>query len=199
MKIVVVGASGTLGKALVEHLGQENELVQVAKSQGEYRLDITDGNSIKALFERIGKVDAIVSVTGNLHFGALEEMTAQNFSLGLNDKLLGQVNLALIGQHYLNKGGSITLTSGIVSEEPIIGGCNATTVNAAIEGFVRAAAIELNNGMRINAVSPSVVTESLDVYGPFFPGYESVSAKRVAMAFQRSLEGPLSGQTFKVW
>ncbi len=199
MKIVVVGASGTLGKALVEHLGQENELVQVAKSQGEYRLDITDGNSIKALFERVGKVDAIVSVTGNLHFGALEEMTAQNFSLGLNDKLLGQVNLALIGQHYLNKGGSITLTSGIVSEEPIIGGCNATTVNAAIEGFVRAAAIELNNGMRINAVSPSVVTESLDVYGPFFPGYESVSAKRVAMAFQRSLEGPLSGQTFKVW
>ena len=199
MKIVVVGASGTLGKALVEHLGQENELVQVAKSQGEYRLDITDGNSIKALFERVGKVDAIVSVTGNLHFGALEEMTAQNFSLGLNDKLLGQVNLALIGQHYLNKGGSITLTSGIVSEEPIIGGCNATTVNAAIEGFVRAAAIELKNGMRINAVSPSVVTESLDVYGPFFPGYESVSAKRVAMAFQRSLEGPLSGQTFKVW
>jgi len=199
MKIVVVGASGTLGKALVEHFGQENELVQVAKSQGEYRLDITDGNSIKALFERVGKVDAIVSVTGNLHFGALEEMTAQNFSLGLNDKLLGQVNLALIGQHYLNKGGSITLTSGIVSEEPIIGGCNATTVNAAIEGFVRAAAIELNNGMRINAVSPSVVTESLDVYGPFFPGYESVSAKRVAMAFQRSLEGPLSGQTFKVW
>ncbi len=199
MKIVVVGASGTLGKALVEHFGQENELVQVAKSRGEYRLDITDGNSIKALFERVGKVDAIVSVTGNLHFGALEEMTAQNFSLGLNDKLLGQVNLALIGQHYLNKGGSITLTSGIVSEEPIIGGCNATTVNAAIEGFVRAAAIELNNGMRINAVSPSVVTESLDVYGPFFPGYESVSAKRVAMAFQRSLEGPLSGQTFKVW
>ena len=199
MKIVVVGASGTLGKALVEHLGQENELVQVAKSQGEYRLDITDGNSIKALFERVGKVDAIVSVTGNLHFGALEEMTAQNFSLGLNDKLLGQVNLALIGQHYLNKGGSITLTSGIVSEEPIIGGCNATTVNAAIEGFVRAAAIELKNGMRINAVSPSVVTESLDVYGAFFPGYESVSAKRVAMAFQRSLQGQLSGQTFKVW
>ena len=199
MKIVVVGASGTLGKALVEHLGQENELVQVAKSQGEYRLDITDGNSIKALFERVGKVDAIVSVTGNLHFGALEEMTAQNFSLGLNDKLLGQVNLALIGQNYLNEGGSITLTSGIVSQQPIKGGTNASTVNAALEGFVKSAAIELKNGQRINAISPSVVTESLDVYGPFFPGYEPVSAQRVAMAFQKSIEGGLTGQTFNVW
>ena len=199
MKIVIVGASGTLGKALVEHLGQDFETIQVAKSQGEYQLDITDGKSIKTLFEKTGKVDAIISVTGNLHFGALEEMTGQDFSLGLNDKLLGQVNLALIGQHYLNDGGSITLTSGIVSEQPIMGGCNATTVNAAVEGFVRAAAIELKDGKRINVVSPSVVTESLDVYGPFFPRYESVSAKRVAMAFQRSLQGPLSGQTFKVW
>ncbi len=199
MKLLIIGASGTLGRALVDHLAGHHELIKVGKTQGDHRVDITQSDSVKNLFEKIGKVDGILSVTGNLHFAPLAHMTAEDFSLGLNDKLLGQVNLALIGQHYLNDGGSITLTSGIVSDQPIIGGTNASTVNAAIEGFIRSAAIELKNSQRINAVNPSVVTESLDVYGPFFKGYESVSAKRVAMAFQRSIEGGLNGQVFKVW
>lgn len=199
MKLMIVGASGTLGRAIVEHLAHSHELIKVAKTQGDYQVDITSEESIKALFEKVGRVDGIISVTGNLHFAAISEMTGQGFNIGLNDKLLGQVNLALIGQNYLNEGGSITLTSGIVSQQPIKGGTNASTVNAALEGFVKSAAIELKNGQRINAISPSVVTESLDVYGPFFPGYESVPAQRVAMAFQRSIEGGLTGQTFNVW
>ena len=199
MKLMIVGASGTLGRAVVKHLAHSHELIKVAKTQGDYQVDITSEESIKALFEKVGRVDGIISVTGNLHFAPLPQMTAEDFSLGLNDKLLGQVNLALVGQHYLNDGGSITLTSGIVSEQPIIGGTNASTVNAAIEGFVLSAAIELKNGQRINAVNPSVVTESLDIYEPFFPGYESVPANRVAMAFQRSIEGGLNGKIFKVW
>lgn len=196
---MIVGASGTLGRAIVEHLAHSHELIKVAKTQGDYQVDITSEESIKALFEKVGRVDGIISVTGNLHFSPISEMTGQGFNIGLNDKLLGQVNLALIGQNYLNEGGSITLTSGIVSQQPIKGGTNASTVNAALEGFVKSAAIELKNGQRINAISPSVVTESLDVYGPFFPGYESVPAQRVAMAFQRSIEGGLTGQTFNVW
>ena len=199
MKLLIIGASGTLGRALVDHLAGHHELIKVGKTQGDYRVDITQSDSVKNLFEKVGRVDGILSVTGNLHFTPLAQMSAEDFSIGLNDKLLGQVNLALIGQHYLNEGGSITLTSGIVSEQPIIGGTNASTVNAAIEGFIRSAAIELKNCQRINAVNPSVVTESLDVYAPFFPGYEPVSAKRVAMAFQRSIEGGLNGQVFKVW
>jgi NAD(P)-dependent dehydrogenase (short-subunit alcohol dehydrogenase family) len=199
MKLMIVGASGTLGRAIVEHLAHSHELIKVAKTQGDYQVDITSEESIKALFEKVGRVDGIISVTGNLHFSPISEMTGQGFNIGLNDKLLGQVNLALIGQNYLNEGGSITLTSGIVSQQPIKGGTNASTVNAALEGFVKSAAIEFKNGQRINAISPSVVTESLDVYGPFFPGYESVPAQRVAMAFQRSIEGGLTGQTFNVW
>ena len=110
-------------------------------------------------------------------------MTAEQFKIGLHDKLLGQVDLALIGQHYLNEGGSITLTSGIVSAEPIRYGANASAVNSAIDGFVRGAAVELQ-GRRINAVSPSVLRESWGSYGPYFLGFEAVPAQRVALACQ---------------
>lgn len=199
MKIIVIGATGTIGKEIVSHMEDSHTVVKVGNTKGDYQVDIRSQQSIQALFNTIGKVDAIISACGNLHFGPLAEMTASDFNIGLQDKLLGQVNLALIGQHYLNDGGSITLSSGIVSVQPIIGGANATCVNAAIEGFVLGASIELKNSQRINAVCPSVVTESLDTYGPFFPGYESVSVSRVAKAYQRSVEGPLNGKIFNVW
>jgi NAD(P)-dependent dehydrogenase (short-subunit alcohol dehydrogenase family) len=199
MKIIVIGATGTIGKEIVKNLEERHTVIKVGNQQGDFQVDIRSSQSIEKLFEAVGKVDAIVSACGNLHFGPLQEMTADDFNIGLQDKLLGQVNLALVGQHYLSDGGSITLSSGIVSTQPIIGGTNATCVNAAIEGFVVGASIELKNNQRINAVCPSVVTESLDTYGPFFPGYESVSVARVAKAYQRSVEGPLNGEIFKVW
>lgn len=125
-------------------------------------------------------------------------MTDGEFNRGLQDKLLGQVRLALTGQHYLNEGGSITLISGIVAHEPIAQGVNATTVNAALEGFVRAAACELPRGIRINLISPTVLTESAEAYDGFFPGFESVPAATVAQAYRRSVEGVQSGRVYKV-
>ncbi len=199
MKIVVIGATGTIGKAVVKELGARHETVQVGKTSGQHQVDITRSESIRDLFARLGKVDAIISTTGHLHFGPVTEMTAELFKIGLHDKLLGQIDVALIGQHYLNDGGSITLTSGILSEEPIFHGANATAVNAAIEGFVRAAAIELPRGIRINAVNPSVVEESLDVFGTYFRGFEAVPASRVALAYSRSVEGRQTGRAYRVW
>ena len=70
-------------------------------------------------------------------------------------------------------------------------------VNGALESFVRAAAIELRN-QRINAVSPSVIAESMDAYGAYFRGFEPVPAKRVALAFSRSVEGAQTGQIYRV-
>ena len=151
------------------------------------------------MYEAAGPVDAIVSTTGSLFFGPLATMRPVDFNIGLQDKLLGQVRLALLGQHVLRDGGSITLTTGIVSDEPIRQGANATAVNAAIEGFVRAAAIELPRALRINAVSPTMLKESQATYGPFFPGFESVPASRVAMAYVRSIEGPQTGRIYRVW
>lgn len=199
MKILVVGASGTLGQAIVRHLGQRHQVITAGRNSGEQRVDLRDDASVAGLFAATGRVDAIVSATGNVHFGPLDGMSAAQFDIGLRDKLLGQVRLALIGQHHLEDGGSITLTTGILAEQPIRQGANATAVNAALEGFVRAAACELPRGLRINAVSPTVLGEAWDAYADFFPGFEPVSAARAALAFQRSIEGVQTGQVYKVW
>ncbi|HEL3169716.1 TPA: short chain dehydrogenase [Stenotrophomonas maltophilia] len=200
MKILLVGASGTLGQAVARQLGQQHQILAAGRNSGELRVDLTDDGSVAELFSRTGPVDAVISTAGKLHFGPLKDMTPEQFNLGLQDKLLGQVRLALVAQHHLNAGGSITLTSGIVSAQPIRDGVNATSVNAALEGFVRAAALELlPRGLRINVVSPNVLIESMAAYGPYFPGFEAVSAQRAALAFQRAVEGIQSGETITVW
>ncbi|WP_049457583.1 short chain dehydrogenase [Stenotrophomonas maltophilia] len=200
MKILLVGASGTLGQAVARQLGQQHQILAAGRHSGELRVDLTDDASVAELFARTGPVDAVISTAGKLHFGPLQEMTPEQFNIGLQDKLLGQVRLALAAQHHLNAGGSITLTSGIVSAQPIRDGANATSVNAALEGFVRAAALELlPRGLRINVVSPNVLIESMAAYGPYFPGFEAVSAQRAALAFQRAVEGIQSGETLTVW
>lgn len=198
MKIIVIGASGTVGRAVAQELNQRHEVIRVGRTQGDYQVDITSQQSVQSLFEKIGQVDAIVSATGNLFFGPLATMTDGDFNQGLQDKLLGQIRLALTGQHYLNDGGSITLISGIVAHEPIAQGVNATTVNAGLEGFVRAAACELPRGIRINLISPTVLTESAAAYDGFFPGFASVPAASVAQAYRRSVEGIQSGRIYKV-
>ncbi|WP_336803829.1 short chain dehydrogenase [Erwinia aphidicola] len=198
MKILVIGASGTVGQSIVNELSRDHQVIRVGKTQGDFQVDLTREESVKALFARTGKVDAVISATGGVHFGPLGEMTSAQFDSGLQDKLMGQVRLVLIGKAFVNPGGSFTLTSGILAQQPIRTGVNATTVNAALEGFVLAAANELN-GLRINAVSPTVLTESLESYGPFFPGFESVPASRVALAYRRSVDGNETGRVYRVW
>jgi NAD(P)-dependent dehydrogenase (short-subunit alcohol dehydrogenase family) len=198
MNIVIIGATGTIGRAVTEELDARHDIITVGKSSGQFQADIADIGSVRRLFEQVGKVDAVVVAAGNLHFGPLAEMTPEQFHVGLNDKLMGQVNVALVAQHHLNDGGSITLTSGVVSDEPIRYGANASTVNRAVEGFVRGAAIELPRGIRINVVSPSVLQESMDAYGPYFRGFEAVPAKRAALAYSRSVEGAQTGQVYRV-
>ncbi|HBT4631354.1 TPA: short chain dehydrogenase [Klebsiella pneumoniae] len=198
MKIIVIGASGTIGRAVSEELSQRHEVIRVGRTRGDYQVDITSQESVEALFAQTGEVDAIVSTTGNLHFGPLSTMTDSQFNLGLQDKLLGQIRLALVGQHFLRDGGSITLVSGIVAQEPIAQGVNATTVNAGLEGFVRAAACELPRRIRINLISPTVLSESLAAYGDFFPGFPSVPAAAVAQAYRRSIEGVQTGRIYPV-
>lgn len=198
MKVMIVGASGTVGRAIVEQLAADHDIIRVGKTQGDYQVDLTDEASVERLFAQVGNLDAVIAATGSVHFAPLSDMTSAQFNQGLQDKLLGQVRLVLIGQKHLNPGGSFTLTTGILTQHPIRTGVNATAVNAALEGFVLAAANELQ-GLRINAVSPTVLTEALDKYGPFFPGFESAAASRVALAYRRSLEGIDSGKVYRVW
>ncbi len=198
MKIVVIGASGTLGRAVCAQLKQRHQVIEVGATRGDHHVDATSLPSVERLFHEIGRVDAVVTTLGKVHFGPFHEMTADQFWIGLRDKLMGQVNVVLAAQHHVSDGGSFTLTGGILAEEPIREGINATTVNFALEGFVRGAAIELPRGLRINLVSPTVLEESLGAYGPYFRGFEAVSAERAALAFCRSVEGAQTGRVYKV-
>jgi NAD(P)-dependent dehydrogenase (short-subunit alcohol dehydrogenase family) len=197
MKVILIGASGTLGRAIDQQLQERHEILRVGHSSGELQVDITDPASIRRLFEQTGTFDALISATGKLHFGALAEMTAEHYAVGLQDKLMGQVNLVLIGREFANDGASFTLTSGVLSDDPIRYGSSASMVNAAIDGFVRGAAIELPRGLRINSVSPTVVEESLPSYGPYFRGFKPVPAAIAALAFAKSVEGAQTGQVYR--
>jgi NADP-dependent 3-hydroxy acid dehydrogenase YdfG len=179
-------------------LKARHDIIDIGATRGTHRVDLLDVDSIKRLFDTIGPVDAIVATVGHVHFGELVKMTPAQFRVGLDDKLMGQVNLVLTARDYLNDGGSFTLTSGIVGAEPIRLGASAAAVNGAIEGFVRGAAIELPRGLRINAVSPTVLTEAMESYGPYFRGFESASGARVALAYSRSVEGAETGRIYQV-
>ena len=199
MKVLVIGASGPVGSEVVEELAERHEVFSAGREQGEYRVDITRDESVEAMFKAVGSLDAIVVTAGSVFFGPLATMRPADFNVGLQGKLLGQVRVALLGQHVLRDGGSLTLTTGIVAQEPARLLANGTAVNASLEGFVRAAAIELPRGVRINAVSPSMLTESKAALGTIFPGIESVPAARVVLAYVRSVEGPQTGRIYRVW
>jgi NAD(P)-dependent dehydrogenase (short-subunit alcohol dehydrogenase family) len=197
MKIIIIGATGTIGKHITKALQKDHEVIKVGSKSGDLQVDISSAESIENLYKQIGSFDALISTTGNGHFGPLKTMTEKDFKVGLDSKLMGQINLVLIGQHYINPKGSFTLTSGILSDDPVLLGANLSAVNGAINGFVRAAAIELENGIRINTVSPGVVEES-PVYFPYFQGHIPVTMDRVTQAYVKSALGALTGQIFQV-
>jgi NAD(P)-dependent dehydrogenase (short-subunit alcohol dehydrogenase family) len=197
MRVLIVGADGTVGKAAIAGL-KGHDIVRAGRSSGDVKVDLTDAASIKAMYDKLGKLDAVVACTGHAHFGPLQGMTAEQFMVGVNDKLMGQVNLVLLGLSHVNDNGSFTLTTGILDRDPIRAGANASTVNAALNAFAMAAAIEMPRGIRINAVSPGLLEESVKKYEGFFPGHEPVSSERVAIAYTRAVIGPGTGQVIKV-
>ena len=199
MKVLVIGANGNVGSAVVAELAERYEVVRAGREHGDFRVDITRDDSVEALLKAVGPLDAIILTAGGVYFGPLTTMRPADFNVGLQDKLLGQVRVALLGQHVLRDGGSITLTTGIIAQEPVRQLANGSAVNASLEGFVRAAAIELPRGVRINAVSPGMLTESKAAFGPFFPGLESVPAARVALAYVMSVEGAQTGRIYRIW
>jgi NAD(P)-dependent dehydrogenase (short-subunit alcohol dehydrogenase family) len=198
MKIIIIGATGTIGKHVTKALEKEHQVIKVGLKSGDLQLDISSPEAIERFYEQVGAFDALVSTTGNGHFGPLTSMKYADFMKGIDSKLMGQVNLVLTGQHYINPKGSFTLTSGILSEDPIVLGANLSAVNGALDAFVRSAAIELENGVRINSISPGVVEDS-PVYFPYFPGHAPVTMERVTQAYIRSVLGAQTGQTFRVF
>ena len=198
MRILIAGASGTIGQAVVKDLSRRHDIVKAGRSSGDLTVDLTSADSVKAMYAKLGKVDAVIACAGHVHFGPLSAMTPDQFRKGLDDKLMGQINLVLLGIAHVNDGGSFTLTSGILDRDPIRAGANASAVNGAINAFVKAAAIEMPRGIRINAVSPGLLEESAQKYDGFFPGHEPVSSARVGLGFAKSVDGGLTGQVIAI-
>jgi NAD(P)-dependent dehydrogenase (short-subunit alcohol dehydrogenase family) len=198
MRVLIVGTNGDVGKAAVAELGKRHELITAGRSTGDVRVDLLDAASISAMYEKVGKVDAVVACAGHAYFGSLATMTQDQFMMGLKDKLMGQVNLVLLGTRFVNDRGSFTLTSGVLDRDPILKGVNGATVNAALKGFVTAAAVEIERGIRINVVSPGLLEASAKKYDGFFPGHEVVSSARVGLAYAKSVDGSVTGQVIVI-
>ena len=198
MKILLIGAHGTIGSAIDRELSGRHEIVRIGLKSGDVQVDISDSASIRKLFEQTGRFDALICAAGSVTFAPLGEMSEKDFALGLQNKLMGQVNLLLIGREFANDGASFTFTSGVINREPLRTGSSAALVNAALDGFVKAAAIELPRGLRVNSVSPTVLEEAMGHYAPYFRGFKPVPAADVALAYAKSVEGLHTGQTYQV-
>jgi NAD(P)-dependent dehydrogenase (short-subunit alcohol dehydrogenase family) len=187
MRILVIGATGTIGKAVVAALAGRHEIIQASRHKAHEQVDIADLESLRALFERVGRVDAIVSAAGNAAWKPLKELTDADFAFSVSNKLMGQVNVARYGFAHVNDGGSITLSSGVLAQQPMRGSTAVSLVNAALEGFTRAAALEAPRGIRVNVVSPPWVAETLKAMGQDPSG--GLPAADVARAYVQSVEG----------
>ena len=190
MRILIVGATGTIGAPLVAALAR-HDLILASHRRAPEQVDISDPTSIHALYRRIGRVDAVVSAAGDAKFAPLQQLTDDDFAFSLRNKLMGQVNLVRFGMGSVSDGSSFTLTSGVLAQQPMAGSAAISLVNAGVEGFVRAAALELPRRQRVNVVSPPWVSETLTAMGQDPAG--GLPAADVARAYVRSIEGSETG------
>lgn len=198
MKVLIIGASGSVGSTVVEALDSRHNLIHAGRKTGDIHVDIESIDSIRAMYKQIETLDAVVVATGHGHFGPVETMTGELWMMGIRHKALPQINVVLEGISCINDRGSFTLTSGVLNRDPIAGCASAASANGAIDGFVLGAAGEMPRGIRINAVSPGLLKNSVGRYEGKFPGHEPVSSARVGLAYCKSVEGVLTGQTIRV-
>lgn len=190
MRILLIGASGTIGKAVSDALAK-HDLIFASRDRSPEQVDISNPDSIRQLYRRVGRVDAVVSAAGQARFKPLRDLTDEDFDFCLRNKLMGQVNLVRFGFDSVNDGGSFTLTSGTLAQKPTPGGAAISLVNAGLEGFGRAAAVEAPRNIRVNVVSPPWVSETLKAMGQDPSG--GLPAETVAKAYVDSVTGTKTG------
>ena len=199
MKVLIIGAEGTIGRKVASNIAERHQVISAGRNSGDVRLDMSSSEAIEKMYRELPGLDAVVAIAGEAHWGAFQNMTEEDYYIGIRSKLMGQVNLVRIGQRFLNPGGSFTLTTGILADDPVKDSAGPSLVNGAIHSFVLAAAQDLQNGLRINAVSAGLVEDAYERYAPFFPGHTPVSMRRVVHAYCKSVEGVVNGKVIRVY
>lgn len=199
MRIVVVGGSGTIGRRLAPELAQRHEIFVAGRNSGDVRVDITSAESIEAMYRQVPEIAAVVGIAAS---GALDDfasLTEQELLDNMRGKFFGQANLVLIGQRYVNPGGSFTLTSGVFADQPAKGVTGGGVVSGALHSFVLSAALELHGRYRVNVISPTIVGDSVDEYTALFPGLASVPMDTLVGHYVDCIEGDATGQIIRAY
>ena len=199
MKLLVIGGKKKKKKKVVAHFSKTHEIIIAGRTSGDVTVDIADSGSIEAMFESVGKLDAILCIAGEAKWAPFNSLTEDDYYIGLRSKLMGQVNLVRIGQDYLNTGGSFALTTGILADYPVVMTTSAAMVNGGIHSFVKAAALELKNELRINVVSSGLVEDAVEKYEAYFPGHNPIPMKKVINGYVKSVEGKGTGEIIRMY
>lgn len=197
MKVVVIGGNGTIGNHVVAALKQEHEVVIVGRNSGDIQVDMANEADLIRLFKTTGTVDAVVVTAGEAKWDKFDNLSEDDFYIGINSKLMGQVNVVRIAKDYLSQGGSITLSTGILADDPVDMTTSAAMVNGAIHSFVKAVVLELD-AVRVNVVCAGLVEDAYEKYKDYFPGHDPVSMAKVTNAYLKSVLGKINGQIIRV-
>lgn len=198
MRIIVVGSTGTIGTYVAAELEKRHEVIRASANKGPLKVNITSASSIRTMYKFVGKFDAVVCTAGTAYFGPFHAMKEKDLYTGIKSKMMGQINLVMLGKNKISEGGSFTLTTGILYRDPVRGGTALSMVNNAVHGFVLGAAIELKKGVRINAVAPGLAEASAAQLGTFFPGHIPVPMWKIVQGYIKSVEGFGTGQVIEV-
>ncbi len=199
MKILIIGGNGTIGRKVSSHLSKKHDVIIAGRSNGDFLVDLTDIDSIRTLLAAIPSLDSIICIAGEAKWDDFKDLSEEDFYIGIRSKLMGQVNLVRVAQDYLKSKGSITLSTGILADDPVIKTTSAAMVNGGLHSFVQAVALEIENELRVNVVSLGVVEDAYEKYKDFFPGHNPVSMEKAVNAYVRSVEGRGNGEIIRVY
>ena len=199
MRILIIGGNGTIGRKVSAYFSARHDVLVAGRNSATIVVDIADSGSIERMFASVGSVDAVVCIAGDAKWAPFETMSEADFEIGLRSKLMGQVNLVRAGLRHVNPGGSFTLSTGILADHPVDMTTSAAMVNGAIHSFVKAASLEMKNGIRINAVSSGLVEDAVEKYEAYFPGHNPIPMNKVVNGYVRSVEGKGTGEIIRIY
>lgn len=198
-KILLVGASGVIGNAVYKNLKDEYEVIRAGRNGADIQFDANDSKSIVTALKDVGELEGIITCLGKMPFKQFVNIPEDEFIQGMTNKFFGQVNVVRAALPNLTHGGSIVLTSGILSDQPIDTSVCAASANGAINAFVLATALELKGRARVNAVSPSMVEESVVTHGRLFDGFKTTSMEDLVNAYRYCLKGLINGKVIRLF